>query len=557
MVSGVGTGNNLIINGSFEQGNSGFSSSYGVNQPSSGFYYVDADPSVFNSGHSGVDNTSGFGNFLIVDGATTANTNVWCQTVVVVPNTDYSFSAWVNNLIITANNFTDPTLQFTINGVPLCASLTLPEIPDIWVEMACTWNSGINTSVTICLYSLSATGVGNDFGVDDISFIGPSTCASMDSVTVFVSPAMIVATTATDETCVGACDGSVLVSISGGVMPYSYLWDNGAGTDSSGSALCNATYTVLVTDSVGCFSTGAVVVNPAIPLALLTASIDASCGNADGTALVNASGGVGPYKYLWDDINAQTNISATGLPAGGYTVLVTDSNGCTDNATIAVNDAGAPAATISASNNVFCNGDSVGSATVTALGGTIPYTFLWDDPMAQTTSTATGLPAGTYIATVADAIGCVSNAIVIIAEPPALGFTANTQSSACGLSNGLAYVIVTGGVPPYIYLWNDPLQQTTDTAFSLVAGPYTIVITDAFNCVDSVNVIVSDLSGLTIQSFTNVGVSCNGLFDGEATVLVTGGSTPYTYQWDAGTGSQTGSKAINLGPSNYSVTLLL
>ncbi len=555
VVTGVDTGSNMILNGNFEQGNTGFSSSYGFGSASPGFYYVDPDPSIYNAGHSGSDHTSGSGNFLIVDGATTSNTNVWCQTVTVTPNTDYSFSAWLNNIIITSNNFTDPTLQFTVNGSPLCASLTLPELPDVWVEIACNWNSGVNTSVTICLYSLSTAGVGNDFGVDDISFTGPGTCANTDAVTIFVSPGIIINATATDETCEASCDGTVLASVSGGVTPFTFIWNNGAGFDSTGSALCDNTYTVVVTDSIGCSSTANTTVNAPPLLTLITVSIDASCGNPDGSASVTAAGGTGAYTYLWDDINNQTSATATGLPAGGYTVNVTDSNNCTSAATIPVNDGGAPVATITSSINVLCNGNSTGAATVAAVGGTTPYTYVWDDPMNQTTSTANGLAASTYVATVIDSLGCVSNAVIVITEPSALVLSTGTQTSTCGLANGWAFVTVIGGTSPYAYNWNDSSSQTNDTAQTLLAGNYTVIVTDSFNCSDSATVAVADVPGVVIQSLINTDVSCNGLADGQATVSVSGGSTPYSFQWDAGAGSQTDSTAIDLWPGIYSVTI--
>ncbi|HIO72608.1 MAG TPA: T9SS type B sorting domain-containing protein, partial [Flavobacteriales bacterium] len=555
VVTGSGTGSNLIVNGDFGMGNTGFTSSYGFNSASPGFYYVDTDPSVYNSGHSGSDNTSGSGNFLIVDGATTSNTNVWCQTVTVLPNTNYTFSAWLNNIILTTNNFTDPTLQFTINGAPLCASLTLPELPDVWVQIACSWNSGVNTFVTICLYSMSTAGTGNDFGVDDISFTGPSTCFNTDTVTIFVAAPMTVNTSTMNESCVGACDGTVLASVAGGATPYTFLWDNGAGTDSIGVALCDTNYTVVVTDSIGCSSTNSATVSSPPPIVLDTASVDASCGNADGAAIVIATGGTGAYTYLWDDGNNQTTSTANGLAAGGYTVIVSDGNGCSASIAVPVNDAGSPTASILASINVVCNADSTGSATVTAFGGTPPYTYLWDDPMNQTSTTAVWLSASTYIATVTDSIGCVSNAVIVITEPTPMLLSVSSLSSSCGVANGSASVVVSGANAPYTYSWNDTQTQTNDTAQALFAGNYTVIITDSSNCVDSVSVTVANISGVVIQSIANVNVSCNGQSDGQATVSAIGGTMPYTYLWDAGTGNQTDSIASNLGAGSYSVTV--
>ncbi|MBK6965463.1 MAG: SprB repeat-containing protein [Bacteroidales bacterium] len=101
-------------------------------------------------------------------------------------------------------------------------------------------------------------------------------------------------------------------------------------------------------------------------------------------------------------------------------VTITDANGCTATASATVNNIGGPAASISAQTNVACNGAFTGSATVLATGGTSPFTYLWNDPSAQTLATATGLAAGTYTVTITDANGCTATAQAIITQPTAL-----------------------------------------------------------------------------------------------------------------------------------------
>jgi len=380
-----------------------------------------------------------------------------------------------------------------------------------------------------------------------------------DTLSVIISePVLItsVISTSTNPLCFGDCTGSSGVTAGGGIPPYTYAWnDPSAQTTAIATGLCVGTFEVVVTDFNGCDDTAAVILINPTPVVSASASMDATCGNNDGQAMVTASGGVGPYSYQWNDPGLQTNDTAFALGAGAYTVLVTDNNGCLDSVLVAVNDAGAPAATITANVNVGCSGDSTGSATVTVLGGAPPYTYTWNDPNAQTTTVATGLPAGSFSATVTDAVGCISNAIVTITEPLPLSLNSGTQSSTCGLPNGLAYVTTTGGTNPYIYTWDDQLLQITDTAIALLAGGYSVLVSDAFNCVDSVNAVVTDIPGAVIQAVMNVDVSCNGFSDGQATALVSGGSTPYSFQWDAGTGNQTDSIAINLGPGTYSVTI--
>jgi hypothetical protein len=225
-----------------------------------------------------------------------------------------------------------------------------------------------------------------------------------------------------------------------------------AQTNANANALTAGTYLISVTDNNGCTDTGSVTITEPNALVLsITSSSDATCGQPDGSATASASGAIPPYAYLWNDSGAQTNATATGLGAANYTVVVTEGNGCTDSISVNINNLGGGTASITDSTNILCNGDATGSATVTPVGGALPLTYSWNDPMSQTDSTAMGLPAGAYTATVTDNAGCVSLATVNITEPPAINIiTTNLVDVLCnGGSDGTVTASTAGGVSPY------------------------------------------------------------------------------------------------------------
>ena len=120
------------------------------------------------------------------------------------------------------------------------------------------------------------------------------------------------------------------------------------------------------------------------------------------------------YTYLWDDPSAQNTASATNLAAGSYTVTVTDDNGCNTNDNVTVSEPDQLYAIPLLVNHVSCFGLSDGSATSIGVGGTVAtdYTYLWDDPTTQATTTATNLAAGTYTITITDDNGCSGDSTI-------------------------------------------------------------------------------------------------------------------------------------------------
>ncbi len=162
----------IVVNGDFSAGNTGFVSDHGYcSTPgcltSEGKYTVADDPSVYQPTFIGSDHTTGTGNFLIVNGATSSDPAVWCQTIPVDPNSFYQISYWVSSMV----GQSPASIQLTLNTFPFFGPTSAPGNVNQWNNFSQTWVSGLNTSVTMCLVNKNDNANGNDFGIDDISMI--------------------------------------------------------------------------------------------------------------------------------------------------------------------------------------------------------------------------------------------------------------------------------------------------------------------------------------------------------------------------------------------------
>ena len=185
-----------------------------------------------------------------------------------------------------------------------------------------------------------------------------------------------------------------------------------------------------------------------------------------------------------------------------------------------------PAAFIASisSQNITCNGLADGIATVTESGGTAPYSYQWNT--GSSIDTISNLSPGTYDVIVTDDNGCNANDTVTITEPALLVAVVSGNNITCnGLNNGMASVAPVGGTAPYTYFWN--IGATTDSITNLSAGTYSVIITDANGCTASDSVAISEPAILVASAFSS-NVTCNGLNNGTAGVLPSGGTAPYT-----------------------------
>jgi len=261
------------------------------------------------------------------------------------------------------------------------------------------------------------------------------------------------------------------------------------------------------------------------------------------------NGGTAPYTFQWGD--GQTTQTATGLSAGDHQVTVTDANGCTLDATLSLDEPSTVNLTTTSTDG-NCAGQ-VGSASVTATGGTPGYTYSWS-PSGRNTATANNLSSGTYTVTVTDQNACINTASVEIESEKTLELvTSVVIDDGCdrfGGTIGNATVSPNSGTPPYTYQWNDVKQQTTATAIGLSIGEYVVTVTDALGCTSKDSAVIEQKINIDINVDKKPCESCN---DGEITANVTGfGAQPFTYRWNDAD-EQTTATASGLPPGTYVV----
>ena len=463
---------------------------------------------------------------------------------------------------ITDDNNCTTTVPVTINE-PTLLSISLVNTIDATCGLA---NGSIEVSASggtnPLLFDIGgaqqSSGIFNTLtpGSYDVTVIDDNGCSEMITVTVAdLSGLTAVIDSQTDVDCFGNSTGAVTVTGSGSTAPYTY--DIGAGTQATGTftGLAAGAYTVTVTDDNGCIFPVAVTINE--PTALsgsVSLQNDVTCnGGADGSATIAASGGTSPYTY---DIGsgAQASGAFTGLAAGSYTVTITDDNNCTTTVPVTINEPTALVGTLDATTDVLCNGASDGSATVSASGGTSPYTYDIGSG-AQASGSFNGLSAGTYTVTITDDNSCTTTVGVTINEPVVLSSsTVSVTDATCGLANGAFEVTGVDGTAPYQYSNDNGVTfQASGSYSSLTAGSYDILIQDDNGCQTTITVTVADLSGLTAVIDSQTDVDCFGNSTGTVNVTGSGSTAPYTY--DIGAGTQATGTFTGLAAGAYTVTV--
>lgn len=252
----------------------------------------------------------------------------------------------------------------------------------------------------------------------------------------------------------------------------------------------------------------------------------------------------------WTVLTTQSNSMDVLAGTTGGAISVTASNSCGTSASSALVVTLDQLSVSATSTIVSCNGGTNGTATATPSAGVAPYTYSWTG--GGNAAINYNLAAGTYTATVTDAIGCTNIASTTITEPLQIVLNTTSTNAYCGNSNGSVTVFASGGTPGYAYSWS-PGNAMTATMTNISSGNYTVTVTDVNGCMESANVAVANVSGPTATISSSTNVSCNGGTDGSATVTLTGGSAPFTYLWTGGGG--TGATANNLSAGNYSVTV--
>ena len=507
----INVSNELVANGDFSLGNTGFTTPLsGTNQyiykadvsgnselTPEGLYGIGTNANNYHSNFWGVDHTTGTGNFMIVNGFPgSPQPVIWQQVKTVVQNTDYYFSAYAISLN-TAGNYAH--LQFSINGSLIGTDVQLTigsgsnsnpwKSADRFYGM---WNSGSATSATIQIVDLQTALAGNDFGLDDISF---GTLAPLPGNVNPTTPSAV-------------CEGTTInlaANLTGGKSPFNYRWTgpNGFLSSLENPSIPNATYlnsgdySLTFYDGYGCTPVTKTVSVSVGTVSTVSAGVDQSyCAsslssvNLNGTIGGSATsatwvGGLGTFNPNRSSLNAVYTPSTGEIESGSVTLTLTTApvGACptvSDQVTITIYPT--ITANIPISINPLCYGSSDGSAGASVTGGTPPYSYSWNTSPTQTTATASNLPAGSYMVTVNDLHGCSDSESITLTQPSALVVDEDLQliqPSCINGTNGSATVTVISGDSPS-YLWSD--GQTTSTASNLLPGTYIVTVTSVNGC---------------------------------------------------------------------------
>jgi gliding motility-associated-like protein len=390
--------------------------------------------------------------------------------------------------------------------------------------------------------------------------------ASAGAAIVISNPPQLTASASgsSQVSCNNASDGSITVTAAGGTGAYSYSLNGGTAQSSNVfSGLSAGSYSIMVFDANGCFASAGesiVIANPPLLTATATGSSQVSCNNAsDGMITVTAAGGTGAYSYSLNGGTAQSSNVFSGLNSGSYSIMVFDANNCSFSleTPIVIANPVQIRPSFKASSQVTCFNASDGSISVTANGGTAPYTYSLNGGTPQNSNTFTGLPAGNYTVTIYDSYGCsVTSPVIIILNPPLLTASAigSSQVSCYDGSDGIITVTAAGGTGAYSYSLNGGTAQSSNVFSGLSSGSYNIMVFDANGCSASAgeSIVIANPPLLTASASGSSQVSCNNASDGMITVTAGGGTGAYSYSLNGGT-AQSSNVFMNLSSGTYNI----
>jgi gliding motility-associated-like protein len=376
-----------------------------------------------------------------------------------------------------------------------------------------------NTSQTDSVFNLLPQ------GVYTVSVSDSNNCSHAVTVSL-MEPAVLTQTTLTTKpSCYASNDGMMSVTPLGGTPPYNIQWNNG-NTDFNLSGAIAGTYSFVITDANNCQSNDLIVLHQPDSLNTQVNVINGSCHNSqNGSAMVMVNGGTAPYQYQWSPISGNTNY-ANALPAGNYTVIITDAKGCTTTQLIQINNP-APVSNFFLKSDVTCFGGADGSLTAQPAGGTGPYQYLWSYQQI-TTATVQNLSTGIYTVTITDHNGCSSQFSEQILSPAIIKPDDVIETPTCnGFNDGNILLNVSGGTAPYTYNWSNNTSLSYNQ--NLGAGVYVVTVSDAHGCTKMKAFTLSEPP--PIQIVTNwVDTLCIGQ-QAVLSCIASGGVGNYSWNW--------------------------
>lgn len=372
-------------------------------------------------------------------------------------------------------------------------------------------------------------------------------CQAVTNATVSQPPPFNFNAATNNPSCAGSCNGSITTALTGGVAPYTYVWQPGGSTGTALNNLCAGSYSLSITDASGCTASNQFTLTAPAPLSATFTSTTSACGQCTGTANVTVTGGSTPYSYIWSD-GSTTSAAASNLCSGVYSVNISDVNNCSTQLFVPISDVQGIASANVTTTPESCPTACDGTASVSPIGGTLPYTILWI-PGGQVSSSISNQCGGSYFVQVSDSNNCSITTPYTISSPTPIVANPTVTAASCNQCNGSITLTPTGGTGPFSYSWL-PNVSNSNSASNLCAGVYQVTITGANNCSQTFNINVNSNSNLAITA-TNTNATCFGGNDGSANVVVNGGTPPYSFLWFPD--GQTTQAISGLSAGNYSV----
>ncbi len=473
-------------------------------------------------------------------GGTLPYNYAWSAGAAPNASADYTLCAGAVNVVVTDSNHCSITSSYTLVDPPvvivnlvsqsnaLCygsntGSLTVSGTGGTSGHFNYHWSNSINgptdSTLVAANYKVTATDLNGCTATGSYTISQPSTFIVIDSPVI------------TNIKCHGLHDGAISAKANGGAGTLNYSWEEvSTSAFLFGQTITNLSadsYNLTVTDSTNCQALANYQVLDAAALTIdsLTISAPTCYGVNNGTGAIYAHGGTGNLNYNWNGTAADTTALLNNIGTGPLTITILDGNNCIVKDSAFVTQP--PQIVINVLNqvNVLCNAGANGSITISTSGGVAGYTYLWNNY--QTGPTDTALAAGAVTVTVTDSHACtVSQTFNITQTSTLVANPLETDNKCFSAADGLIDANITGGSPPYSFMWSD--SQSTQIAHALPAGTYTCTVTDYDGCTLLATSTVNQPEDIVIYDST-IAVKCNGQNSGMITIAATGGVSPFTF----------------------------